>query len=470
VPRRVPIVYKLLGAYLLPAIATFVGFSLLAHRLASRSLEHALGRRLAGVAASAARAIEGEGLSLLQPGDESTRTYRNLLRRLDELVDANGVARIYVFDLDGRAVCDTQKTPIGEALYALSRSEAEIRAARAGRPTASVLFAGQDGRLYKSAFAQVRDPDSARFTVGVDAAAPMYEDLTVLRRTLVTTGILGVAAVVLASLLAARLLVAPIAALERAAARIGRGDLEHPIVPTSTDEIGTVAETLEHMRQQLRSRDERMQMMLAGIAHEVRNPLGGLALYAGLLREEVPPDRPQLTDYVQKVERELDHLRNVVSDFLEYARRPRPALAPVDAAQLCEEIRQLVLADAAQRHVQVAVEVQPAATALGDVGQLRRALLNLTHNAIQASSQGATVILRVSTSAAELTLAVIDQGAGISVEAQEKIWTPFYTTKQKGTGLGLAFVREIAADHGGRVEVRSAPGHGTTFSLHLQRG
>jgi signal transduction histidine kinase len=469
--RRVPIVYKLLAVYLVPAIATFLGFSLIAHRLASRSLEHSLGRRLAGVAASAARAIEDEGLSLLQPGDEGTRTYRNLRRRLGELVEANGVQRIYVFDPDGRVVCDTLETPIGEPLYALSRSEAEIRSARAGTPTASVLFTGNDARLYKSAFARVADPEQSvpRFTVGVDAAAAMYEDLAALRRTLVSAGLLGVVAVVLVSFLAARLLVRPIGALEAAAARIGRGDLEQPIARTSRDEIGTVAETLEHMRVQLRSRDERMQMMLAGIAHEVRNPLGGLQLYAGLLREELPADKPELADHVKKVERELEHLRRIVSDFLEYARRPRPALERVDAAELAEELRQLVQADAAQRKIDLEVVVAPGAALLGDAGQLRRALLNLIQNAIQASPEGAAVTLRVAPVGEQLEVAVVDRGAGIPAEALAKIWTPFYTTKQKGTGLGLAFVREIAEDHGGRVDVRSVPGQGTTFSLHLPR-
>jgi signal transduction histidine kinase len=309
----------------------------------------------------------------------------------------------------------------------------------------------------------------ARFTVGVDAAAAMYEDLATLRRSLASAGLLGVVAVVLGSFLAARLLVRPISALAAAAARIGRGDLDQPVARRSRDEIGTVAETLEHMRVQLRSRDERMQMMLAGIAHEVRNPLGGLQLYAGLLREEIPADKPELSDHVKKVERELEHLRRIVSDFLEYARRPRPALERVDAAELAEDLQQLVKADAALRKIDLEVVVASGAALLGDAGQLRRALLNLLHNAIQASPEGGTVTLRVAPAGEQLEVAVIDRGVGIPAESLAKIWTPFYTTKQKGTGLGLAFVREIAEDHGGRIEVRSVPGQGTTFSLQLPR-
>jgi signal transduction histidine kinase len=469
--RRVPIAGKLLAVYLLFALATFVGFTVLAHDVATRSLERSLGLRLNGVAATAARAVEDEGLSLLQPGDETTRTYRNLRRRLGELVEANGVARIYIFDEQQHALCDTHDTPIGEVLFALSRSATEIRAARAGTPTASVLFTGHDGRLYKSAFARIADPEhggSSTFTIGVDGAASMYDELGVLRRTLLTATVAGLAIVILLSFVAARLLVAPIRALENAAARIGRGDLEQPIRRTSRDEIGTVADTLEHMRVQLRSRDERMQMMLAGIAHEVRNPLGGLALYAGLLREELPPERTELLDHVKKVERELEHLKRIVSDFLEYARRPRPALAPLSVVELCEEIRQLAPADAATRKVGITIEAPPELRVLGDAGQLRRALLNLVQNAVQASPDGASVVVRAATEDDAIALSIIDRGGGIPAEALAKIWTPFYTTKQKGTGLGLAFVREIVEDHGGRIDVRS-DGSGTTFTLHLAR-
>jgi signal transduction histidine kinase len=467
--RRIPIVWKLLGVYLAPVILSFVAFSWLAHHLASRGLDDELGRRLVGVAASAGQMVEVDQLASLAPGDEGTRTYRNVRRRFTALRDASGVRSIYVFDEEGRALCDTDDTPIGEEYFALSRSAAEVRAARAGKPSATVLFRGVDGKLYKSAFAAVSsDEGERRYVVGVDGAAAMYDDLAILRRTLAEAGAIGVLAVALLSLLAARLLVAPISALERAAARIGRGDLDAPIVRQTRDEIGTVADTLEAMRAQLRSRDERMQMMLAGIAHEVRNPLGGLQLYAGLLREELPPDRPELVEHAKKVDRELEHLKVIVSDFLEYARRPRPAFASLDAAELCAEVYELVRVDAEARGVMLRVDAPEPVAFAADAGQLRRALLNLVYNALQASPAGAEVALCARSDDDEVEISVADHGPGISDDVLEKIWTPFYTTKQKGTGLGLAFVREIAVEHGGRVEVTSTSG-GTTFRLRFPR-
>jgi signal transduction histidine kinase len=234
----------------------------------------------------------------------------------------------------------------------------------------------------------------------------------------------------------------------------------------SRDEIGLVAETLEAMRVQLQSRDERTQMMLAGIAHEVRNPLGGMELYAGLLRDELGPGDERYP-HVQKIERELEHLKIIVSDFLEYARRPKPELKARDVAELVAEVRDLALAEAGPQKVEVALAVEPAHAAC-DAGQLRRALLNLAKNAVQAcAGGGGRVTLGCARLGGEVVVTVRDTGPGIEPERVDKIWTPFFTTKQSGTGLGLAFVRDIARDHGARLEVQSRAGEGTTFTFAL---
>jgi signal transduction histidine kinase len=468
---RIPILAKLLGAYLVPTVATFAGFGLLAHFVARHALEEELGRRLMSVAAAAAAEIADENVALLGPGDEATRTYRNVQKRLDELRLATGVARIYVFDAAGTSRSDTRAgTPIGERYYGLLADSSELRRVFAGAPASSVLFRGHDGSLYKSGFAPLQSTEGAgkiEFAVGVDGAASLYEQLTGLRRTLAAVGAGGTLAVVALSVLMARLLVRPLLRLERAAERIGAGDLEAPVEAGAHDEVGRVAETLEAMRRQLRSRDERMQIMLAGIAHEVRNPLGGMELYAGLLRDELAGDPPKL-DHVRRIERELAHLKTVVGDFLEYARRPKPELVSRDVAELLAEVRELSLAAARARSVAVELSAEPARAAC-DSGQLRRALLNLAHNAVQACPADGSGKVRLGCARArgEVVVTVADTGPGIEPDALDKIWTPFYTTKQSGTGLGLAFVRDIARDHGARLGVDSAPGRGTTFTLAL---
>src|SRR5262249_30733980 len=150
-----------------------------AHYTAQRALEEELGRRLMSVAATAVVDIADENLSLLQPGDEGTRTYRNVNRRLAELAMQTQVARIYVFDRELRSFADTRGAlPIGEHNYALDASRSELQMVFAGTQAASVLFRGLDGRYYKSGFAPLKDESGAvTFAVGVDGAAAMYDQL-----------------------------------------------------------------------------------------------------------------------------------------------------------------------------------------------------------------------------------------------------------------------------------------------------
>src|SRR5262249_58198322 len=140
--------------------------------------------------------------------------------------------------------------------------------------------------------------------------------------------------------------------LVAAAERIGAGDLREPVRVAAGDELGVLGQTLERMRQQLAERDARTQQMLAGIAHEVRNPLAGMTLFVGILRDELPDDDPR-RGHVERIRRELGYLERVVNDFLEYARRPKPELSEEACDEVLAEVAQLTSND------DVAVDVEP---------------------------------------------------------------------------------------------------------------
>jgi len=348
----------------------------------------------------------------------------------------------------------------------------ELERVFAGAPTSSVLFEGTGGKLYKAGYAPVTREGRDRTVVAalrVEAPAAYFAELGALATRLVTSGALLAAVVVLASFVVAARLTRPLRRLAGAAVRIGQGDLDAPVAAAGHDEIAVLARTLDEMRAALRARDERLQMMLAGIAHEVRNPLGGIELFAGILREEVGPASQ---GHVARIEKELAHLKSVVGDFLEYARRPKPELAPVDLGALATEVREVLTADAAAAQVTLALAIDGRAPviAAADAKQIRRALMNLVRNGIQATPAGGTVAIHVADEGGRARVTVRDTGAGIAAERLPKIFDPFYTTKEKGTGLGLAFVREIIADHGGVLDVDSAVGQGTRVAIDLPLG
>ena len=475
VARRRPwlsIGVKLALTYLIPTLLLLGALSFVSYRAASKELEAELGKRLAGLAASAATQVRGSYLMTLEPGEEDARAYLNTRRKLEAVKAATGVARIYVFRPDLTALCDTGPAPIGAKQYQLELDRHEIsRMFATHQAVSSTLFRGSDGRQYKAGYAVVaasEDDPTVVAALAVEAPAEYFARLESLRSHLTTYAAVTLLLYVAVSILVALLLSRPLRKLTDAAERIGRGDLDARVPVRGSDEIAFLGTTLDEMRSALRARNERLQMMLAGIAHEVRNPLGGIELFAGILREELDGDVEKRA-HVAKIEREVGHLKQVVSDFLEYARRPRPELRPVELAALLDELREVLAGDAAAAQVTLAVEAATGgAHALADAAQLRRALLNLAKNAIQATPRGGKVTLAcASRDARRVSVSVADTGKGIPADSQEKIFAPFFTTKEKGTGLGLAFVREIVADHGGTLDVDSALGRGTTFTIIL---
>jgi signal transduction histidine kinase len=471
-PRRLrlPILVKLLLAFALPTTALFSVFAVVAHEVARRDLEAELGTRLGALAQTAALEIRGKYLVELGPGDEQDRAYLRALRVLDTVRARTGVARLYLFDRSFASRGDTAGTPIGATHFQAELHRHELgRVFENGEAVSSVLFEGSDGALYKAGYAPVRaseTEDEIVLALGVDAPATYFERLAELRQSLFGYGLLLALVVMAVAVVMAALITRPLRRLAAAAARIGKGDLGAAITPTSHDELGLLAETMEDMRRELRARAEKMQLMLSGIAHEVRNPLGGMKLFAGILREELEPgdDRRR---HVDRIERELTYLGTVVTEFLEYARRPAPELGDVELASLVADVLEVARADAERAGVPLALEAAPA-RCRADAGQVRRAALNLVRNAIQASAgvDGAAVRASVRAEGGQAVLCVSNRGPAIPDEVRARMFEPFFTTREKGTGLGLAFVREMVTDHGGVIEVRCHDGE-TVFEVRL---
>lgn len=472
VPRlRVTILVKLLLALVLPVVALFTLFAFVAYQVSRHDLDEELGRRLEAIAASAASQLRGKYLAGLGPGDEGEPTYQTYVGKLDAFANATG-AQLYVFDKEFNSRADTAKgIPIGTHYFRTELDRTELaRVFERGTTARSVTFEGTDGVTYKAGYAPMRadaDPNSEIvLAIGAQAPASYFTRLAAMRERLVLWGggLAGVS--VLAAVIAAVLITRNIRRLAAAAERIGSGELREPVQVRSRDELGVLAETMDRMRIQLAERDARMQQMLAGIAHEVRNPLAGMTLFAGILQDELP-DGDERRGHVDRIRKELGYLERVVNEFLEFARRPRPELGTVEVPSLLTEVAELASSD----EIQIAVTPSALETVRADRAQLRRALINLAKNAVQAATaagHGGKDAVRVSARAVDggVELAVWNRGKEISPENSGKLFEPFYTTREKGTGLGLAFVREIALDHGGKVDLTSADGE-TTFAIVL---
>ena len=206
---------------------------------------------------------------------------------------------------------------------------------------------------------------------------------------------------------------------------------------------------------QRRSRLAALGEMAAGIAHEIRNPLGGIALYADLLAGKLG-DREDLLSVARRIGAAVKGLDAIVSDVLTFAGEITPRLAPTSLGELLAATEAVVRARLAQRGSSLTVEADAALALRLDRTLMVRVLANLLSNAADAAGEG-RVRLRAFARGADLVLEVADSGPGISPEAQERIFNPFYTTRPDGTGLGLAIVHRIVDSHDGTIAVENRP-------------
>ena len=222
--------------------------------------------------------------------------------------------------------------------------------------------------------------------------------------------------------------------------------------------------------EQASRRSERLAtvgQLAAGIAHEIRNPLASISGSIELLRHAPLATEDDRT-LMAIVHREIQRLNGLIGDLLDYA-NPRPLhRVDFDLGVLIDEVLQVARGDAAFAPVTVSAEVARPLAVHADPAKLRQVLWNLLRNAADAAATGGGhVTVTAGRADGAATIAVTDDGPGIPAEQLGHIFDPFFTTKPTGTGLGLATCHAIVADHAGRIDVDSAPGRGTTFTVAL---
>lgn len=298
------------------------------------------------------------------------------------------------------------------------------------------------------------------------------------RRGLLATLALALAGAVLLAWSISRRLLRPLTRLRASMTAVGAGDLEHPIAAEAQDEIGELARSFGAMTARLRAAQSQLVeseklasvgQMSAAVAHGLRNPLASLRASAQLALRH--PDAPAAREALQGIIEEVDRLDRRISHLLTFS-RPAPAHA------IRERLDQLVAAALApvhallpERRVTLEVEVDPALPEVEvDPVRIEQAILEIVSNALDAMPDGGRIAVRGHVdprAPTHVTLAVSDTGRGIPADVLPSVTEPFFTTRAEGTGLGLAIARRFVEQNGGRLEIESTPGSGTTVRLRF---
>jgi len=237
------------------------------------------------------------------------------------------------------------------------------------------------------------------------------------------------------------------------------------------------AEEVADANRQLRAaeaavrRSERLAalgQLSAGLAHELRNPLGTMKASAEMLMRNVGSENETAREVAGFISCEVDRTNSLVTRFLEFARPLKPRVATADVTEILDRAVTLVERDAPQYHVTVYKNYSPDLAPFPlDAELMERVFYNLLVNAAQASPEGGAITVKTRAADGMAEVSVIDRGKGIEKKDMEEIFNPFFTTKPEGSGLGLAIVSKIVDEHGGRIAVESEPGKGSVFRVYL---
>lgn len=283
----------------------------------------------------------------------------------------------------------------------------------------------------------------------------------------------------------------PIQQLAAGATEIALGNLDHRVAIQSRDEIGGLAGAFNGMAADLKTTLEKRlaaeriaawQDVARRVAHEIKNPLFPIRLSVENLQrayqskshfsESSAKPEPAIFDEIfdectETVIEEVERLQRMVDEFHQFARMPAPARKPSNLNQIAQHVLNLYAESAAQVQIETDLDLKLPLVSV-DSEQITQALGNLIKNATEAMSGGGT--LKISTQLADgkkIQIEIQDTGIGMSAETQAKIFTPYYTTKEAGTGLGMSIVQRIITDHDGGLFVESAEGVGTTVRIEL---
>ena len=305
--------------------------------------------------------------------------------------------------------------------------------------------------------------------VGVDDK-DTYASVVELRRILFASSALALVAVLVLTFLVARRTTEPIRLLEERTRRMAAGDLESRVEVHSKDELGELAnsfnrmsaELLESRRQLVKAeKDAAWREMAKQVAHEIKNPLTPISLSATLLkraRDERSPDFDSIFERtIELIQRQVEGMRRIAADFSAFAGTHKQSPERIELPELVREVLDLEAAWAEERGVRMEFRVEALAV-LADRDELRRVLINLVSNAIEAMPDGGALRVRARRQDQHMLLEVEDEGVGLSSEARAHLFEPYFTTRTHGTGLGLAICHQLIEGMGGTIELLDAPG------------
>ncbi len=382
--------------------------------------------------------------------------YKNILT---DNVKRMRISNAFLFN-DNMQILISVNQEISDARLLLNRSE--ISELTSGKGIISTPFKAQDGQWYLWGFYRLND----HYYLGIQESATRLARLDELSLMFLVIGIAGIVIVVGGSWFVARAIISPINKLANFSSDIGSGHFKTEIPENITGELAVLRDALVKMRDDLEQMQKDKENIFAEIAHEIRNPLGGIELLAGLVREETDPSSKNNV-YLNKILEEVQSLKSQITAYLDYSRPLTPEPQEINLDQLCGELNGLFLNQMEEKKIRLEYRNR-LDTIRFDKQHLRQILINLVANSIEAIGREGIVTVESYQKTDHSYITVSDSGHGIKKEDLANLFKPFFTTRKKGTGLGLSVCKKLCGENNAEISVLNNADKGCTFQIMME--
>jgi len=412
------------------------------------------------IGAAIGESLPDRYLQYLSSADNSSLAQAYFRDQLKEYARKFSLPEAFVFNRKLEILADSRNTtllPYPEPQLLIYKID--IQSMQPRQTKASMPFQGKDGNWYMWGFYRINEEQ----WLGIREDARRLAKIDQFSRLFWIIGAGGIVLTILAGGLLSHAITRPIDKLVRFSKQLGEGDFQVPIPKDIRGELSILVNALDQMRRNLARTQQEKEQMLAQIAHEIRNPLGGIELLTGLVKEDLEKNNAD-TQYIHKVQEEIAKLKLLITAYLNYSRPPEPKPQWVKIAGVISDIHQSLVHQLNEKKIRLQIENQVSEIWF-DPDHLRQILFNLISNSIQATDPEGNITVKIDKNERSWFIEVSDNGAGIPAEIHDKIFEPFFTTRSDGIGLGLSICQKLCRENGAEIRLASRADRGCMFII-----
>jgi signal transduction histidine kinase len=408
---------------------------------------------------AASNNIDPRFLEFIMPENESLAKnhYHQALIKQSEQLNLN---EVFIFDTSGTVLVESSK---GNAAAAYLINQQLLKSLPVSQTLLSVPFKAKDGRWYLWGFHRL----NKGYYLGLQESVQRLAEIDYLTRLFWTIGLAGVLITILTGWFLARNLAAPIEQLADFSLDIGKGNFNSDIPEKIYGELAVLKDSLIKMRADLQKQQEEKENILAQIAHELRNPLGGIELLASLIKEK-PEAEEKNTEYLEKMLSEIQFMKGQLNAFLEYSRPVPASTEDVNLEDLAHELENSFSEKLKRKAISLYSNLN-IETVKFDKAHLKQVLVNLLENSINIIEKDGYIEILADSQNQRYFICITDNGPGVPEENLENIFKPFFSGRKNGTGLGLSICRKLCEENNAEINAVNNDGQGCTFRIEIKR-